>query len=54
MSTAKQLFDAAFAKPRDMRSGAYKAGVLAILEHRLREPGAGIRNRHDKQYKGHK
>jgi hypothetical protein len=40
MSTAKQLFDEAFAKPRDKRSSAYRAGVLAILEHRLREHGA--------------
>lgn len=42
MSTARQLFDAAFATPRNKRSTAYKDGVLAILEHRLREPGSNV------------
>jgi hypothetical protein len=42
MTTAKQIFDKAFSRPRDRRSDAYKAGVLAILEHRLRERGANV------------
>lgn len=37
MSTAQQIFDAAFAKPRDPRSDAYKDGVLRTLKMRLRE-----------------
>ena len=37
MSTAKQIFDAAFSKPRDPRSEAYKDGVLRTLGMRLRE-----------------
>lgn len=35
--TAKQIFDAAFSKPRDVRSIEYKQGVLDILRHRLGE-----------------
>ncbi|MQY50764.1 hypothetical protein [Rhodocyclus gracilis] len=34
-TTAKALFDAAFAGPRDPRSEAYKAGVLAALRYRI-------------------
>ena len=34
-TTAKALFDAAFAGPRDPRSDAYKAGVLAALRYRI-------------------
>lgn len=49
MSTdlAQQLFDVAFGQPRDPRSTAYKAGVLAALRYRIhgvrmRDPyGAG-------------
>lgn len=37
-STAQELFDAAFAKPRDTRSAEYKQGVLDVLRHRLCEP----------------
>lgn len=33
--TVKALFDAAFAGPRDPRSEAYKAGVLAALRYRI-------------------
>lgn len=34
-ATADQLFTAAFAVPRDPRSAAYKAGVLAALKFRI-------------------
>lgn len=34
-ATADQLFTAAFAVPRDPRSVAYKAGVLAALKFRI-------------------
>lgn len=34
-ATADQLFTAAFAVPRDPRSTAYKAGVLAALKFRV-------------------
>jgi hypothetical protein len=37
MSTAKQIFNEAFSKPRDPRSDAYKDGVLRTLQMRLRE-----------------
>lgn len=37
MSMAKQIFDSAFAMPRDKRSDAYKDGVLRTLRMRLGE-----------------
>lgn len=37
MSKAREIFDAAFAKPRDPRSDEYRHGVLDILRFRLGE-----------------
>lgn len=37
MSTAYEIFDAAFSKPRDPRSDEYRHGVIDILKFRLRE-----------------
>jgi len=35
--TAYEIFDAAFAKPRDPRSSEYKQGVMDVLKFRLGE-----------------
>jgi len=37
MSKAYEIFDAAFAKPRDQRSDEYRHGVIDILKYRLGE-----------------
>lgn len=37
MSKAQELFDAAFAGPRDPRSEAYRVGVLETLRYRTGE-----------------
>jgi len=37
MSTAQELFDAAFSGARDPRSDAYRHGMLDILKYKLRE-----------------
>ena len=37
MSKAREIFDAAFAKPRDPRSDEYRHGVLHVLKYRLGE-----------------
>jgi hypothetical protein len=37
MSKAQEIFDSAFAIPRDPRSDEYRHGVLEILKYRLRE-----------------
>lgn len=37
MSVAQKIFDEAFSKPRDLRSDAYRDGVLRTLQFRLRE-----------------
>jgi hypothetical protein len=48
MSTAYEIFDAAFAKPRDPRSDEYRHGVIDILKYRLREQNEAFGK---KQYK---
>lgn len=40
MSKARELFEAAFSVPRDVRSPEYKAGVLDVLRFRLSETGS--------------
>jgi hypothetical protein len=37
MSKAHEIFEAAFAKPRDPRSKEYRQGVIDILKYRLGE-----------------
>jgi hypothetical protein len=37
MSKAQEIFNAAFATPRDPRSAEYKQGVLDVLKYRLGE-----------------
>lgn len=37
MSKAREIFDAAFSKPRDPRSDEYRHGVLDVMKYRLGE-----------------
>lgn len=42
MSKAREIFDAAFSKPRDPRSDEYRHGVLDVMKYRLGEANEAL------------